>query len=251
MAERNSKTLTIFVLIPTYNEAQNIELLANKLCTTLPAGNTFLVFVDDCSKDNTIDLIKKHFSLEYGIEIIEKNQNKGPGDSFNIGFDWIIKHSKNNHDIIVTMEADNTSDIGILNNMITISQLGYDLVLASVYSQGGGFSKTSLFRKIVSFFANLMFRSIFNIKALTLSSFYRIYSISLLKSIQNEFSTIIFENGFICMLEILLKSIKLNARIIEVPMILNSDVRKGESKMKIIKTTISYTKFLIKNYKKY
>jgi dolichol-phosphate mannosyltransferase len=243
--------VTIYVLIPTYNEAQNIELLARNLFNTLPLKNTFFVFVDDCSSDDTLLLIGNHFNLYPNLAIIEKKTNKGPGDSFNIGFNWILSHSKSDDDIIVTMEADNTSDIELLNKMISISLLGYDLVLASVYAQGGGFSKTSFLRKFISFFANIIFRSIFNIKILTLSSFYRIYSISLLKNIESKYSIILSENGFICMLEILLKAISLNAKIIEVPMLLKSDLRKGKSKMKIIKTTGSYLKFLIKNHNKF
>ncbi|MEJ0055048.1 MAG: hypothetical protein WDN75_04975 [Bacteroidota bacterium] len=56
----------------------------------------------------------------------------------------------------------------------------------------------------------------------------------------------ISEPGFISMIEILVKSIKANASIIEVPMTLYSGQRKGKSKMKLIKTSMSYLKFLLK-----
>ena len=121
----------------------------------------------------------------------------------------------------------------------------YDLVLASVYAQGGGFSKTSIFRKLISFIANQLLRFIFGIKILTLSSFYRVYTVSIIKSIKSHYGKIITENGFICMLEILIKSIRIGTKIIEVPMILNSDKRIGKSKMKIIKTSIRYIHFLL------
>ena len=83
-----------------------------------------------------------------------------------------------------------------------------------------------------------------------MSSFYRVYSLDLLKRVKNKFDNIIEEKGFICMLEVLLKSIKCNAKIIEVPMVLKSDKRVGKSKMKIFKTTISYLKFLFSNFSK-
>ena len=143
------------------------------------------------------------------------------------------------------MEGDNTSDISILPHMIKISEMGYDLVLASAYAQGGGFEKTSLIRKIISFFANMLFRAFFNIKVLTLSSFYRVYKITLIKSIKIAYGSIIREKGFICMLEILIKAIHVHAKIIEVPMLLKSDQRKGKSKMKLITNTLSYLRFLL------
>jgi len=240
--------MTNYILIPTFNEEQNIELLANNIKSTLLQSNVYYVFVDDSSTDNTVDMIERFFKNN-NFTIIKKEKKIGPGDSFNKGFNWILSHSTNDDDIVITMEADNTSDISILMEMISISKLGYDIVLASVYAQGGGFSKTSFTRKIISFFANLLFRSIFNIKVLTLSSFYRVYKISILRKIKQYFSIIIAEKGFISMLEILLKSVKLNARVIEVPMILKSDIRKGKSKMKIFKNSISYVHFFLK-YKK-
>ncbi len=54
------------------------------------------------------------------------------------------------------------------------------------------------------------------------------------------------ETGFICMLEILIKAIKCDAKIIEVPMVLKSTKRIGKSKMKIVKTSMDYLKFLIR-----
>ncbi len=177
-------------------------------------------------------------------------KNHGPGHAFDKGFEWIINNSVEENDVVVTMESDSTSDVNILENMLQINNLGYDLVLASVYAQGGGFDKTSFFRKLISSVANLLFRYFFNLKVLTLSSFYRVYNVSLLRKIKSEYGIIIKEKGFICMLEILLKSVNVNAKIIEVPMVLKSDLRQGKSKLKIVKTSYAYFKFLIRNINK-
>ena len=74
-----------------------------------------------------------------------------------------------------------------------------------------------------------------------------VYSVSLLAKIKKERKTIIEEHGFICMVEILIKSIRAKARIIEVPMTLRSEARVGKSKMKVFKTTMNYLKFMAKN----
>ena len=239
----------IYFLVPVFNESKNLAELANNLLSTLPDQEKFFVFVDDKSTDNTVETIHSLFPKS-NLKVIEKAENAGPGDSFNKGFKWVIEHSTNDEDKVVTVEGDNTSDISILPVMLANANMGFGLVLASVYAQGGGFDQTSAFRKIISFIANMTFRALFNLKVLTMSSFYRVYSVGLLKRIAAKFGDLINEKGFICMLEILLKAIKCNPKIIEVPMILHSKKRVGKSKMKIFKTTLSYLKFLFSNYQR-
>jgi len=239
----------IYFLIPVFNEADNIPLLAESIVNSLPSEEKYYVFVDDCSTDSTIETIKKYFAGQR-LQLITKEINGGPGDSFNKGFDWILDNSPSITDSIVTMEGDNTSDINILPKMYTISQLGYDLVLASVYAQGGGFNKTSFFRRLISVLANSIIRFIFDLKVLTLSSFYRIYSVALVIKIKDKNKVLISEKGFISMVELLLKAIRADARIIEVPMLLDMSKRKGKSKMKTFKTAFSYIVFLLNDVSK-
>lgn len=235
--------MTVYFLIPVYNESRNIELLHRNLCAALPGQTKFYVFADDGSTDDSVGMLQRLFK-DTDHNIITKPENSGPGDSFNRGFEWILEHSDDPADVVVTLEADNTSDPGILPHMFILSGLGYDLVLASVYAQGGGFQKTSFFRLFISFFANMIFRTVFNLRVLTLSSFYRVYHTGLLRRVQERYGQLITENGFICMLEILIRCIRVNATIIEVPMTLKSDNRSGRSKMKILKTTMNYLRFL-------
>ena len=240
----------LYFLIPIFNEEANLELLHNNLISSLPEyPQKFYVFSDDGSTDNSKKALQTLFQGSDFI-VLRDGSNHGPGYAFNTGFEWILAHSKSGEDKILTLEADNTSDISILPQMLKIAELGFNLVLASVYAQGGGFDKTSFFRKLLSGFANLLFRFVFDVKILTLSSFYRVYSISLIKTIKQKNSTIITEPGFICMLEILLRSIHAEAKIIEIPTKLNSYNRKGKSKMKILKTSWAYFNFLFKyNFK--
>ena len=233
-----------YLLIPVYNEADNIEKLSRAL-ENYKSDEFFIVFSDDCSKDNSVKLLKEHFS-DYHFHVIENSVNQGPGGAFNTGFEWILDHSTSNDDLLITMEADGTSDLAILPVMTYLAQDQFDLVLASVYAQGGGFSSTSFLRKYLSFAANMLFRSLFDVKVLTMSSFYRVYKISLIRRLKEEEGAIITETGFICMLEVLLKAIKHNSKIIEVPMILQSQKRVGKSKMKVLKTSIEYLRFLFK-----
>lgn len=238
----------IYILIPVFNEERNLSNLHSEIINVLPGDEKFYVFSDDGSTDNSISLLEKLFN-NTNYMILGDGINRGPGAAFNLGFEWIINNSKNENDIVATMEADCTSDITLLPKMLGINRLGYDLVLASVYAQGGGFDETSWIRKLLSSIANLIFRFLFDIKVLTLSSFYRVYSISILKKIKKNNPTIITEQGYICMLEILVKANEEKASIVEVPMVLYSKKRIGSSKMNLFNTTLRYFQFLLKRRK--
>ncbi len=233
----------IYLLIPIYNEEANLPNLYKELNAILSEEEVYYVFSDDGSSDKSVEVIKTLFKNN-SYHIVGDGINHGPGHAFNVGFEWILNNSKDADDKVITMEADCTSDVRLMPKMIAINKLGYDLVLASVYAQGGGFEKTNWIRKFLSACANLLFRFLFDIKVLTLSSFYRVYSIELLRKIKERNGKLISETGFICMLELLLKAIKENATIIEVPMMLYSGKRKGKSKMRIFKTMLAYFRFL-------
>ncbi len=236
----------IYFLIPVFNEELNIPNLFTELNALYLQEELFFVFSDDGSSDQTKNLIQQHFAQKQFV-ILGDGINRGPGAAFNTGFEWILSSSKNPNDRVVTIEADCTSDLSILPVMLTLNQMQYDLVLASVYAQGGGFDKTSFFRKFTSAVANFIFRFLFNVQVLTLSSFYRVYSIDILRKIKTAQHSIISEAGFICMLEVLVKAIHQKAKVIEVPMKLHSNKRRGQSKMKVLKTMFQYFSFLLKN----
>ena len=235
----------IYIVIPVFNEEQNLSNLKKSLLSYPFDEEFYVVFSDDGSTDKTKEKIKEFFgSVKYII--LGDGVNRGPGFAFNAGFDWVIQNSQDEKDIVLTIEADSTSDLDILPEMLMLNKMKYDLVLASVYIQGGGFDSTGFIRRFLSSVANLLYRFLFKVKVQTISSFYRVYSVSLLKRIKNNFPIVIEEQGFICMLELLIKAIKSDAKIIEVPMVLKSTKRIGKSKMKVVKTSIEYLKFLVK-----
>jgi len=236
----------LYFLIPVFNEEKNLNKLHSSITSVAKEYPRFYVFSDDGSTDNSLALIKTLFKAENHI-ILGDGSNHGPGRAFNTGFEWILSHSKEPNDKIITIEADNTSDIDILSKMLKMSEMDYQLVLASVYAQGGGFAETSFFRRFVSSVAAIIMRNFFDIKVLTISSFYRIYHVDLIRKIKAKYQNISEESGFISVVEVLIKGIKLKASIIEVPMVLYSKQRKGKSKMKVMKTSFEYVKFLIKS----
>lgn len=235
----------IWFLIPTYNEARNVQALADELRGTELGEDRHFVFADDGSADDTVKELHRSFKGT-AHTVLTTPTNQGPGAAFQRGFDHILAHADES-DVIVTMEADRTSDITLLPSMLTISRLGYDLVLASVYVQGGGFEHTTFLRRFLSTVANFFFRFVYDLKVSTLSSFYRVYRVTKLREAAARWPKLIEEQGFICMLEVLLKMIDVRASVIEIPMVLASAKRADRSKMKLFKTTFSYFRFLAKH----
>ena len=151
-------------------------------------------------------------------------------------------------DLLLTLEGDGTADLSSLPEMIKQIE-NADLILASVYLEGGGFSKTSALRLMISHAANTLSRLWLGMPYRTLTSFYRLWRYPALNKLNKEFSPLIEARGFICQVELLYKSHLLKQRILEVPTRVYSERRKGASKMKLLKTALSHVSFLLKSRK--
>jgi dolichol-phosphate mannosyltransferase len=119
---------------------------------------------------------------------------------------------------------------------------GYDVVLASPYMYGGGITNTSSMRVFLSHIANAFVKEFLGIHGiLTVSSFFRLYRAPALMKLQIAYGPAIIERrGFECMVELLMKMMYLRTTITEVPMLLDTNLRVGKTKMKITKTILGY-----------
>ena len=169
----------IYILAPSYNDAQNLPILTRNIANKLKNKKFKIIIVNDGSTDDIKNVIQK-LKTYHDIVLIGYSSNQGPGFAFKFGFNYLIKIIKP-EDIIVTIEADNSCDISILNKMIDSVNETYDLILSSPYAKGGKFKGLSIDRKILSNISNILDSFIFRVKKVkTYSSFYRIYRGSLL-----------------------------------------------------------------------
>lgn len=234
----------LFIVIPFLNESENLSGLANDLRNFMNKHLSHfteikIILINDGSVDDSVQIIKSCFQgLHY--EIINHSHNKGPGAAFQSGFNKIIS-KMSSEDYVLTLEADNTSNLGIVPEMISRSCDGYDVVLASPYIYGGTIMNTPFHRRILSFFANLFLRELLGLRGIfTISSFFRLYKGGALKNLYVVYGDCLIEkDGFEGKVEILMKLVFQKTRISEVPLILDTSRRKGRSKMKVIKTTLS------------
>ncbi len=241
----------IYILVPSYNDSQNFQSLFKDIADTLKNIRYKIIIVDDGSLDKTVQVIKK-LSKKYPLTRIGYRENKGPGYAFQVGFGYLIPKLKQT-DIVVTMEADNSCDLSILKKMLSECNK-YDIILSSPFAKGGKFLGIDKKRKVLGEAANFIDKIVFRIKGInTYSSFYRAYRADILKKAQKSYkSSLIIENGFSAVVELLIKLSKLNATFFEIPATLDWRKRKGKSKMKVGKTTVRHL-VIYKNYfqKKY
>ncbi len=238
----------IVIIIPAYNEEENIGSLLKRIAALgHPLTDYTVLVINDGSVDNTREVVLA-LQDRMPVRLIDHEVNKGVDQVFRTGFEAALDVACDG-DVIVTMEADNTSDLSIMVEMLRRLEEGYDLVLASCYAEEGGVVGTNLYRIVLSKTANALLTLFFPLKGVhTYSSFYRAYQASALRMAHQAYGgQLIEERGFVCMVEVLVKMSYLPIKIVEVPMILQCDLRKGNSKMKVVRTMIGYLRLMIRS----
>jgi dolichol-phosphate mannosyltransferase len=234
----------LYIMVPVFNEAPNLPTLFGAFRElTSQFGERLEVkylLVDDGSNDDTVAAARRE-AAGLDLTVLEHGVNRGPGAAFATAFAWLAERVGDT-DWVITMEGDNTSRHSLIRQMFTRAAEGFDVVLASPYMYGGGITQTSFLRKLLSSGANLVVKDLLDIQGiLTVSSFFRLYRGAALLRMQRVFGPGIVERqGFESMVEMVMKMAMMRLAISEVAMTLDSSLRKGKSKMKIVRTIFGY-----------
>jgi dolichol-phosphate mannosyltransferase len=237
----------VFV-VPAYNEELNLPYLLAELEARPEffGPGSALIIVDDGSSDGTLRLLEE-YDGPLPLVPVPLGVNQGPGAAFRAGFVAALDRCPPERGaLIVTLEADTTSNLDTLPRMIAEATGAYDLVLASVHA-GGRMENVGPLRTLLSKGAGLVVRMALRVDAMTVSSFFRVYRASLLDrafAIYGE--SLIREPGFACKAELLAKLSAIGARVVEVPTDLDASKRRDESKMRIAPTVFGYFRLLIR-----
>ncbi len=227
-------------VIPAYNEEDNLPRLLEDLearPTLFPPGSR-LLFVDDGSQDGTVKIVES-YAGPLPAEVIKLGRNQGPGAAFRAGFAAALERCSGEA-LVVTLEADTTSDLDALPEMLGRARAGAELVLASWVMVN-----VSRFRRVLSGSAAMVINRILGVEAKTVSSFFRVYRASTLRAASDRYGEgLIREPGFACKAELLSKLTSLGVAIEEVDVGLDSSRRVGKSKMPIFRTIFAYWRLM-------
>ncbi len=209
------------IVIPTYNEINNISELIDKIMDDQKHSD--ILFVDDNSPDGTGDLLKEISKEKNNIHLLSRPGKLGLGTAYIAGFNWAIQ---NNYDYVLQMDADlshNPSDISRLLESVQ----DCDLVIGSRYLDGFNVINWPLRRLLLSYCANLYTRILIGIPIHDSTGGFKCFKIDVLKNI--NLNKIVSE-GYSFQIEMNYLSWINNAKIKEVSIVF-TDRTVGQSKM--------------------
>jgi dolichol-phosphate mannosyltransferase len=239
----------IYVLLPTYNEEHCIEILLSRIKKGMTKRNYqySVVIYDDGSTDNTSEIIKKNIH-EVPLIAIGKSENQGLGYAMNSLVNETLKLSADDDDVAVVLDADNTHNPEHIFRMVDCINDGFDVVIASRFLKDSRTLGVPKYRNLLSLIASYLMKILFPIKGIRdYTCGYRAYRVEVLRDAKSVYGdTLITEQGFACMAELLIKLRSINILAVEVPLILRYDQKGGESKMKVMKTIIRTLSMILK-----
>jgi dolichol-phosphate mannosyltransferase len=212
------------VIIPTYNEKENIERMLHKVFS-LPKEFHVLV-VDDGSPDGTADIVKTLAMTYPGKLFIEERKGKqGLGTAYIHGFKWALQR---NYEYIFEMDADFSHNPDDLERLYTACAVdGADMSIGSRYCKGGKVKNWPFMRWLMSYFASVYVRIVLWIGIKDTTAGFKCYRRKVLETI--NFSDIKFV-GYAFQIEMKYTAHKLGFKLVEVP-ITFIDRQLGQSKM--------------------
>ena len=211
------------VIIPTYNERENIENIIRKVFAL--KGEYNILIIDDGSPDGTADIVKR-IQEEYPkrLFIIERGKKLGLGTAYLTGFRWSIE---NNYDYIFEMDADFSHNPDDLLRLYNACKAGADLAIGSRYCDGVSVVNWPIGRIIMSYYASAYVRKMLRMKIFDCTAGFKCYSRKVLETINLDDVRM---KGYGFQIEMKYTAFKLGFNIKEVPIIFINR-REGTSKM--------------------
>jgi dolichol-phosphate mannosyltransferase len=212
----------VAVVLPTYNESENIARLLTQLRTVLPDGR--LCVVDDNSPDGTGEIAERCAAELGGIEVLHRPRKQGLGSAYRQGFAHVISQGV---DVVVSMDVDFSHDPLVIPAMLAAIEDGSDAVIGSRYVNGGGTKNWPIHRRLLSRWGNLYTAAVLGVKVRDCTSGFRAYRATALASIAPETTK---AEGYAFLSELVVRLSRRGLKISEVP-ILFVDRENGTSKM--------------------
>ncbi|MCW2540474.1 MAG: Dolichyl-phosphate beta-D-mannosyltransferase [Frankiales bacterium] len=212
---------SVLVIVPTYNERENVQIILDRLLTAVPSADALVV--DDGSPDGTGEVADKIAASDDRVHVMHRSAKQGLGAAYVAGFRWGLDAG---YDVLVEMDADGSHAPEQLPRLLAALRHA-DLVLGSRWVPGGEVVNWSKGREILSRGGNLYTKLAMGIDLGDVTGGYRAYRRSVLESI--DLSRVASE-GYCFQVDLAWRAIQGGFRVTEVP-ITFAEREIGESKM--------------------
>ena len=211
----------VLVIMPTYNERENIGLIIPEIKSLLP--DVHILVVDDNSPDGTSQFVKELAKKYTGVFVLDRPAKEGLGKAYVSGFSWALERS---YEFIFEMDADFSHDPKYLPDFLSAIQ-DKDLVIGSRYIRGVNVVNWPMSRLLLSYFGNLVARIITGIPVRDCTAGFKCFRRKVLETIRLHQ---IDSSGYSFQVEVNYLAWKNKFRIAEIPIVF-TDRRRGVSKM--------------------
>jgi dolichol-phosphate mannosyltransferase len=210
------------VVIPTYNESENIERMLARIRECLPEAG--ILVVDDGSPDGTAELVEAAAARSPEVHLLRRSEKSGLGSAYRAGFGWGLERG---YDAFVEIDADFSHDPAALPGLVAPIAEGYDVSIGSRYVEGGSIPNWAWHRHLLSRGGNIYASAVLGLGVADSTAGFRCYSARILRQLDLER---IRAEGYGFQIEMTYRSKQHGAAITEVP-ISFVDRAAGESKM--------------------
>lgn len=210
------------VIVPTYNERENIARLIDNVLAQDPRLE--ILVVDDGSPDGTADIVDRMIAVSTRLNILRRPRKMGLGTAYVAGFRWALERG---YDFVFEMDADFSHDPSQLPEFLRAIQSA-DLVLGSRYREGKvSVVNWPISRLILSYFANVYARRVTGLQVWDATGGFKCFRRSVLEAID---LSEVRSNGYAFQIEMSYRAVRRGFRIIEIPIVF-VDRTEGTSKM--------------------
>lgn len=229
--------MTVHVVLPAFDEAENLPALLAALAKTLahlgrPAR---VVLVDDGSRDGTAD-VARGFAARLPLTVLRHERNLGLGRTLADGLARALRDAADG-DAIVTMDADDTHPPAVIPSLLAALDAGADVAVASRYVAGARLRGVPLARRLLSRAAARLVRLLAPVPGVRdVTCGFRAYRAGALRRAAADRAHLVDAAGFACMLDLLLSLRDAGAALAEVPIDLRYDRKRGASKLRVWQT---------------
>jgi dolichol-phosphate mannosyltransferase len=216
----------VWVVIPTYNEAENIEAMLRRSCAELDRvapGQYRVLVVDDSSPDGTGELAEAVGRELEAVEVLHRTAKTGLGHAYLAGFAEALAGGA---ELVIEMDADFSHDPAYLEELLEAAR-DADVVLGSRYVPGGGVEDWGLLRRLISRGGGLYARAILRVDVHDLTGGFKCIRREVLEAIDLDS---VRAEGYVFQIEVTYRAILAGFRVKEVPIVFR-DRTSGSSKM--------------------